>query len=356
MTEECKKLADGSYGSVYYKEKKAFKVYKINNPNIFASALTEIYFLSSFSHPSIIPYHGMSINKNYLTMVTPLIDKCLVDDITSCDPATVFYQIGTALEAMHNQGFIHRDIKPDNIVYTKDQAYLIDFGSVIRCALNEVVELNNHLSKDYLAPEVFKSGTYSNKSDVWAFGISFFSVLTGCYPFPSYETPSISQMNVDFAVKTKLKECMVEKYEPVILACLQVNPKMRKTMHEVLKMLRPEHKKENLVEIKTEKMSDEQDSEKIEALIFRCKTYYGSKEKRSLRFYTDVRNFVCYCSPLISSDEYDVYIKTIDAMVSVFHHLPFDIDDSINKMLVRLISEIKMVVSNIDDIKIAFGK
>jgi serine/threonine protein kinase len=96
-------------------------------------------------------------------------------------------QVGSALQATHEAGLIHRDVKPDNIMFdADDNAYLADFGLAKDTKREQpLTQLGWKLgSQAYSSPEQISSeGEASVQSDIFAFGVTFFETLTGTHPF-----------------------------------------------------------------------------------------------------------------------------------------------------------------------------
>ncbi len=100
--------------------------------------------------------------------------------------AQILDQIGSALAVAHQQGVIHRDIKPDNILLDEaGNAYLADFGVAIHpFNRNQSPQLNQRMgSPPYISPEQILGQGALPQSDVYSLGIVLFELLTGQLPF-----------------------------------------------------------------------------------------------------------------------------------------------------------------------------
>ena len=103
-------------------------------------------------------------------------------------------QVAAALDAAHEQGLVHRDVKPGNVLLARqrgseagEHVYLSDFGLTKRSASDSGITGTGQFvgTLDYAAPEQFKGGTPDARTDVYSLGCVLFECLTGRPPFVS---------------------------------------------------------------------------------------------------------------------------------------------------------------------------
>lgn len=159
--------------------------------------LREAKIMSQLSHPHIVAVHEFSRagSWHYIAMEYlgggNLRQRIRNRDITTGDAVRIIAQITQALDFAHDKGFLHRDIKPGNILFRNDgSAVLTDFGiaratspSSLRSALPANASATVVGTPRYMSPEQAKGKTLDRRSDLYAVGVLLFELLTGKVPF-----------------------------------------------------------------------------------------------------------------------------------------------------------------------------
>src|SRR5690625_6718822 len=94
-------------------------------------------------------------------------------------------QVTSAIAHAHENNFVHRDIKPQNILMDSyGNVKVTDFGIAIALSATSLTQTNSILgSVHYLSPEQARGGTATKKSDIYSLGILFYELLTAELPF-----------------------------------------------------------------------------------------------------------------------------------------------------------------------------
>lgn len=143
--------------------------------------------LASLKHPVIVKLAGVYESDEEYHIVTEKLDGGELFDrvaerrrLSEPEAADVAYQILRALRYMHAQDILHRDVKPENILYESSggrAVKLIDFGFAVKMDGSE--DLNACGTMLYVAPEVLAGRTYDDRCDIWSVGAVVYAMLTG---------------------------------------------------------------------------------------------------------------------------------------------------------------------------------
>ncbi|RYX85249.1 hypothetical protein EON83_06545 [bacterium] len=137
------------------------------------------------------------------------------------EAVSIVEKVADALETLHSSGFIHRDLKPDNIVQTKDgRTVLIDFGTAKQFVREKTQKLNPVLTPGYAPLEQYSSqARFDHRLDIYALGATLYHLLTGEIPVSAVERaagvdlPTIHDKNplVSAAVSDAVERAMAVK-------------------------------------------------------------------------------------------------------------------------------------------------
>lgn len=139
-------------------------------------------------------------------------------------------QIGRALEHAHNQGIIHRDIKPHNVMILKNgSAKVTDFG------IARVMSSQNTLTKEalgsvhYISPEQAKGGRVDSRSDIYSLGVVMYEMMTGRPPYDG-ESPvavALQHINGGAPMPSTINPNIPGGLEQIIMRAMAVDPDHR---------------------------------------------------------------------------------------------------------------------------------
>ena len=145
------------------------------------------------------------------------------------EAVSIAIQVSMGIEAAHNNHIIHRDIKPQNIIISKDgKVKVTDFG-IAKAATSNTITSNVMGSVHYTSPEQARGGYSDEKSDIYSLGISMFEMLTGRVPFNGETTVAIAIKHIQEEMPSP-KEYIPEiptSVDSIVVKCCQKSPDRR---------------------------------------------------------------------------------------------------------------------------------
>ncbi len=207
------------------------------------NAEREAEVLREFSHPNIVRVFEV-VRPGYLLM--PFIEGPLLSNLIDHAPKRrlgisnalrVAIHMGAAINHVHTRGFLHLDVKPDNVIVAAGgHPVLFDFGTARRIGAprpDKVIGTNS-----YIAPEECRLGDTGPGADVFSLGVTIYEMLTGEIPFGK-GTPKapFPQLKLDPTPVRDYRPAVPRPLENLIFACLERNPDFRPALAELLPAL-----------------------------------------------------------------------------------------------------------------------
>jgi serine/threonine-protein kinase len=164
------------------------------------------------------------------------------DPILEGQRLTFIRQAAEAIGAVHDTGFIHRDVCPRNLLLcrTRDEVKLIDFGLAVPATKPFMQPGNRTGTPNYMAPEIVRRRATSLRVDIFAFGVSAYEILTNELPWLR-GTTGMAAMTHDQPAKNirQYRPGIDPKLADAVHWCLEPDPKQRcPSMHEFLNAIR----------------------------------------------------------------------------------------------------------------------
>ena len=151
---------------------------------------------ATLDHPHIVPVYDAGVDaagRAYIAMRFVRgsdLSGALADGPLATERAlAILEQVAQALDAAHDRGLVHRDVKPGNILMERrdglDAVFLSDFGLVKELVVDDALSTTGAMlgTPDYVPPEIVLSGSADARGDVYALGCVLFEMLTGAPPF-----------------------------------------------------------------------------------------------------------------------------------------------------------------------------
>ena len=157
----------------------------------------EAQVIAKLRHPNILPVYDTGADGGYTYIAMPLVEGGTLTRLLRGRPfpprqtLRVMSQIGGALDYAHSMGFIHRDVKPSNVMLdTEGNCLLMDFGlAKVVAGSNQITRAGATLgTPSYMSPEQGRGEKVDGRSDLYALGVMLYEMATGRVPFDA-DTP-----------------------------------------------------------------------------------------------------------------------------------------------------------------------
>ncbi len=204
----------------------------------------EARLIARLSHPNIVTVHDANEQHGHLYIVMQFVDggtlKHRLDQLQSegrmmdtAEVVSVFTQLADALTYAHEQGIIHRDIKPVNVLMDRSgRPILSDFG-IAKVLASTQLNLTHPGAgvgtPEYMSPEQCQGSAVDGRADIYALGAMLFEALTGRAPFRGDNYPALAHSHIyEMPPRpSSINPTIHPVIERVILTALMKNPQQR---------------------------------------------------------------------------------------------------------------------------------
>jgi eukaryotic-like serine/threonine-protein kinase len=194
---------------------------------------------ANLSHPNIVPVFDWGEDGETYFIVMELVDGVSLAEmlrnsvtLTAARSAQIVAQVAAALGYAHRSGVVHRDVKPGNILITREgQVKVTDFG------IAQAVSSEDHLAEEgsvmgtatYFSPEQAEGAAVDGRSDVYSLGVVLYEMLVGRPPFVGDTPVEVSSQHVHNAVPpmSQFSSSVPPDLEAIVMEALNKSPSNR---------------------------------------------------------------------------------------------------------------------------------
>ena len=191
---------------------------------------------AGLSHPNIVNVYDVGDDSGLYYIVMELVEgitlKRFIERKGKLDikeAVGISIQIAQGMEAAHDNHIIHRDIKPQNIIISKEgKVKVTDFG-IAKATNSNTITSNAMGSVHYLSPEQARGGYSDEKSDIYSLGVTLYEMLSGKVPFAGDNTVSVALLHIQGEAMTlrELDPSIPISIDKIVQKCMQKRPERR---------------------------------------------------------------------------------------------------------------------------------
>lgn len=197
---------------------------------------SEAQAAAGLMNPNIVNVYDVGVDRGLYYMVMELVEGITLKEyidkkgkLSHKEVISIAIQMCSGLGAAHAAGIVHRDIKPQNIIISRDgKVKVTDFG-IAKAVDSNTISSNAMGSVHYTSPEQARGGFSDTKSDIYSVGITLFEMATGQVPFDGDSTVSVAikHLQEEIMPPSEFVPDIPYSLEQIILKCTQKNGERR---------------------------------------------------------------------------------------------------------------------------------
>ncbi|MDD6798068.1 MAG: Stk1 family PASTA domain-containing Ser/Thr kinase [Clostridia bacterium] len=217
----------------------AIKVMKAEfsqDKNFVSKFIIEAQSAAGLTHPNVVSVYDVGDEDGIYYIVMELVEGITLKkyiekkgSLTSKEAVSIAIQVAQGMEAAHSHHIVHRDIKPQNIIISKEgKVKVTDFG-IARAASSQTISSSAMGSVHYISPEQARGGYSDEKSDIYSFGITLYEMLTGTVPFDGDSTVSVAVQHIQDEIlpPSRMVDGIPISVDQIVMKCTQKKTERR---------------------------------------------------------------------------------------------------------------------------------
>ncbi len=207
-----------------------------NDAKFVAKFRAEAQSVAGLSHPNIVNVYDVGEDHDLYYIVMELVEGITLKKFIEKkgrleinEAIGIGIQIAQGIEEAHKNHIIHRDIKPQNIIISKEgKVKVTDFG-IAKAATSNTITSNAMGSVHYISPEQARGGYSDEKSDIYSLGVTLYEMLLGKVPFEGDSTVSVAFAHVheEAIPLNEVDPSIPRSLSRIVQKCMQKKPDLR---------------------------------------------------------------------------------------------------------------------------------
>ncbi len=191
---------------------------------------------AGLAHPNIVNVYDVGDENGIYYIVMELVEGITLKNyierkgrLTVKEATSIAIQVSAGLEVAHNNHIVHRDIKPQNIIISREgKVKVTDFG-IAKATTSQTTTSNAMGSVHYASPEQARDGYVDHRSDIYSLGVVLYEMVTGRVPFDG-DTPvtvAVKHLQEEMVLPSVYCREIPHSLEQIIRKCMEKSPDRR---------------------------------------------------------------------------------------------------------------------------------